>query len=50
VGNPVRDLTELLRAVGTNDYVVVGGLAVKFLAGERMARQAFLLDLEREGL
>jgi hypothetical protein len=45
VVEPLAELVALLRAVGSSGYVVVGGLAVRLLAGERNARQTRDVDL-----
>jgi hypothetical protein len=41
----VHELVELLQAVGTADYIIVGGLAVRFLVGEASARQTRDIDI-----
>jgi hypothetical protein len=45
VPDPLAELVALLRAVGSEGYVVVGGLAVRLLAGERSSRQTRDVDL-----
>jgi hypothetical protein len=45
VVEPLAELIALLRAVGPTGYVVVGGLAVRLLAGERKARLTRDIDL-----
>jgi hypothetical protein len=45
VPDPLAELVALLRAVGSGGYVVVGGLAVRLLAGESNARQTRDVDL-----
>jgi hypothetical protein len=43
--DPLAELVTLLRAVGSAGYVVVGGLAVRLLAGESNARHTRDVDL-----
>ena len=38
-------LVELLRTIGATDYVVVGRIAVRLLAGDRTARETRDIDI-----
>ena len=45
MADPVTELVSLLRAVGMAEFVVIGGLAVRFLTDERTARHTRDIDL-----